>query len=178
MFGSNKKIKVYLSGPMEYAADGGTGWREVAEKRLLEAGFDTFNPCRSSEGILRRANLGTPEEYNQLKKSIQDNHKDRERYLDVTRQFIKLDLTELRTSHLVLVQVDRVASGGTAGELTLAHHLDIPVVGFCPGDIAQVSGWVLGCIDHLSFPIEGLHSPLDIAIERTIYLGKQMLENP
>jgi nucleoside 2-deoxyribosyltransferase len=177
MFGSNTKLKVYLSGPMEYAVDGGTGWREAAEKRLLEAGFDIFNPCRSSTRILHRAGLQDPDQYNALKKSIQENFQDRERYLDVTRQFIELDLTELRTSHLVLVQVDRVASGGTAGELTLAHHLGIPIVGFCPGDITQVSGWVLGCIDHLSFPVEGIASPLEIAIGRTIYLGQQMLEN-
>jgi nucleoside 2-deoxyribosyltransferase len=174
----NSKLKVYLSGPMEYAHDNGHEWRELAERQLAETGlFTSFNPCTSSQSILTAANFRDITEYKELKRTIQTKYRDRERYISTTRQFIKLDLHELYTSDIVLALVNKVSSGGTAGEITLAHYLGIPVVGFCPDDISQVSGWVLGCVDHLSFPINNaISTPLELAILKTIDLGKEILE--
>lgn len=171
------KCKVYLSGPMEYAADGGEGWREVAEQHLLLNNFDVFNPCKSSVRILEQNKLTDAAHYNELKKTIQDNNIDYAKYLAVTKQFIVLDLLELRTSHIVLVKVDKTASGGTAGELTLAYHLGIPVVGFCTGEINEVSGWILGCINDFHYLTKDqLADPLYQALNSVTYRRQGLIQ--
>lgn len=171
------RIKIYLSGPIEYAIDGGISWRTTAESILHEAGIDTFNPCNSSEDILNENDLTDVKEYNLLKRTIQTEPVHLAKYLKTTRDFIKLDLLELRTSHLILAHINDIPSGGTAGELTLARHLGIPVIGFCDGEISKVSGWVLGCVDHLSFrtnPYETLEGPLHRAIATAITFSREL----
>lgn len=148
MFGTNKKLKVYLSGAMEYSPDGGISWRQAAQKFLLDNGFEVFNPCESSEVILHNNGCESVEEYNVLKTEIDEVAWKRKKYLKITRKFVHLDLLELRTSDIVLVQISDKASGGTAGELTVAYMLDIPVIGFTEGNLSDTSGWVLACVDN------------------------------
>jgi nucleoside 2-deoxyribosyltransferase len=151
MYRSNQKVKVFLSGPIEHEADDGRGWRSRVQTELLAQGYDVFNPLDSSDKILSDCNVKSAQEYNQLKKDIHV-YENLVKYREITRHFVDIDLYELRTSHIVLAKVSAVASGGTAGELTVARMLDIPVVAFCNEPLQTVSGWVLSVPDVLFHP--------------------------
>jgi nucleoside 2-deoxyribosyltransferase len=175
MSNPTKKIKVYLSGPMEYAPDGGEGWRETAEKTLGDS-FNIFNPCKSSVEILERNRISSVQEYNHLKKTIQFDTNAYHKYLNTTKQFFNLDIDELSSSDIVLAQVNELASGGTSGELTLACAIyKIPIIGFCDGDISKISGWTLSCIDYFFFRTEwNTTAPLIDAIAAVKILSKTL----
>jgi nucleoside 2-deoxyribosyltransferase len=160
--------KVFLSGPMEYAHDGGVDWRLVAEARFKEAGFRVFNPCNISEDVLKPHKL-TVASYNKLKKTINTNLHDYQHYVEATKDIVEIDCDELRTSDFVLAKISKLASGGTAGELTLARHFGIPVAAFCDDPLETVSGWVLGLCPHI-WPVSWLMNtkPIDHAISFVI----------
>lgn len=167
-----KNRKVFLSGPMEYAPDGGADWRTIAEARFTQAGFRVFNPCNISEEVLKPHGLDVPK-YNELKKTIDTNILDFAAYWSATQDIINVDLNELRTSDLVLAKVSKIASGGTSGELTLARHLGIPIVAFCEDPIDTVSGWVIGLSEHLFTAGWCIESP---PLERAMQFALKELE--
>jgi hypothetical protein len=47
-------------------------------------------------------------------------------------------------------------SGGTSAELTVAHRKGIPVYLVTPLPLEQISGWMLGCSDHVFASVEQL----------------------
>lgn len=130
--------KIYLSGAMEYVPDGGADWRTRVEKTLGYADLEVFNPCTSGTDLLSRMGLDV-DTYHKLKYGTESEFT---RFQEITNVFIDLDLAELRTSHLVLAKLCAKGSGGTAGELTVARVLGIPVIAFCEDEISDVSGWV------------------------------------
>lgn len=142
-----RKYKVYLSGPIENAQDNGVGWREELAPKLKDLGFDIFNPIDASDPILNRFMFKSVAEYNQAK----SNENLYGLYIAATDAFIQLDMDEVRTSDILLVFLSKTFSAGTAGEVTLAKHLNIPVIGFLDTNtkVSDISGWTLGCIDEI-----------------------------
>lgn len=172
MFSSDKKFKIYLSGPIEFAKDNGANWRELAEKRLLENDFLVFNPVTASDNVLSKHDIDSVASYNKLKTEFDGDvtRTKLNRYINVTKDFIKLDIHELRTSDMVLACINNVPSAGTAGEITLAKHLGIPVVAFIETDLKNVSGWLLGCVDFICY------NDLKLPVDPSFAYSLQVLE--
>ncbi len=141
---------VYLAGAIEHAPDGGRAWRKELSTFIREhLQLAVFNPCEEEQALL------SPEEKTSLRtwKCTAP-----EQFRTVIRRFVDNDLGHLRKSSFVVCFWDRYANqgAGTAGEVTLAYFLNIPVylVTACP--VAEVPGWVLACTTHIFADFETL----------------------
>jgi hypothetical protein len=141
----------YLSGPIEFAHDGGKMWRRKLTPFLREQlGHRVYDPAEDE-----RKNL-TEEEAAHFRgwKAA-----DPERFRRVVRKIIAfdLDLIENKTDYLICFWPSADAqSGGTPAELTVAHRKGIPVYLVTPLPVEQISGWMLGCSDQLFPSVESL----------------------
>lgn len=131
-------MKVYLSGAIEHAEDGGRGWREAITELLREElHHEVYDPAADQKKDL------TDEELANFRRwKLQDPA----RFREVVRKIIAwdLDLVEEEADYLVALW-DRAAAqgGGTAAEITLAHRLGKPVYLLLAMPPAEASGWVL-----------------------------------
>ncbi len=136
--------KVYLCGGMEYAGDGGAGWRKEATEALHQLGYDVFNPCTDEAPLLYPHGLKNAKEFVNLK------YTDVPKFRMVMKHIIDYDLDVLTKCDVVLAYLDQTAIGGASGEMTLAYYMKIPVVGVqVTRDLVGIPGWNLGCVDTL-----------------------------
>jgi hypothetical protein len=97
---------VYLSGAMDFADDGGKGWREDWTNRLVQIGMNPqqiYNPCKKP--------------FHSSQFNIDDEHAlgeecratgDWERYYDIMGQIIHIDLRLVEKSDLILVNMPKI----------------------------------------------------------------------
>lgn len=137
-------MRVYLSGAIEHASDGGRGWRRDLSRFLSdEIGHQVYDPASDE-----RKNL-TEEERRDFRRWKEEAP---ERFREVVRKIIAWDLDRVeRDTDYVVALWDQAAArgGGTAAEITLAHRLGKPVfllLGMPPKD---ASGWVLAAADRV-----------------------------
>lgn len=153
-------MRAYLSGPIERAHDNELNWFDTAELALKEKGFEVFNPMKDGCDILiQKYGLGsdaTGKPKDEIRTianaeflALRKDPKTLTKFRAIMNTLVDVDMQEIRKADIVMVHASPTISGGTAGEITLARHLNIPVVGFCPTDPCTVSGWVLACCDSL-----------------------------
>lgn len=151
----------YLCGPIEFAQDGGKLWRRKLLPFLRDhLGHRVYDPAEDE-----RKNL-TDEEASHFRDW---KTSDIERYRRVIRKIIAfdLDLIEHKADYLVCYwDSDGTQSGGTPAELTAAHRKGIPVFLVTPLAHEHVSGWMLGCADHVFTSVEELKSFLTARFTR------------
>lgn len=146
----------YLSGAIEHAADGGTGWR-VSIGRFLESdlGHRVYDPAADEKKDL------TDEERAHFRRWKLDEP---DRFRGVLRKIIAWDLgwIETRADYLVALW-DRAAAqgGGTAAEITLAHRLGKPVYLVLGMPRAEASGWILAAAEEVFDDFEALREFLN-----------------
>jgi nucleoside 2-deoxyribosyltransferase len=154
-------MRVYLSGPIEYAADGGKGWRNQLKERFAGSDFVLVDPCDSSLPILQRSGLVSVNEYHRLKQNFEAYPSNKQIFHSATRNLIDHDINEVRKADLLFAKISETASGGTSGELTLAYFLGIPIIAFCEEDLSTVSGWVQSLPRSLFTGEEALEKAID-----------------
>lgn len=173
-----KPAKIYLSGPIEFATDGGVGWRKIATDYLRAKGFEVFNPIESSLELLNSVGINSVQEYNDLKKMAATDSSLMDKYIEATRLFIDYDIKQLKSSDIVFALLDKTASGGTAGELTVARDICLPVIALAnKNEMIQMSAWVFSCVNEIiwfnpetfaiefSEALEDLANYLEVVIE-------------
>jgi nucleoside 2-deoxyribosyltransferase len=147
--------RVYLSGAIEHASDGGRDWRLQIGAFLEETiGHRVYDPAADEKKSL------TEEERTHFR---QWKLGDPDRFAAVVRKIIAWDLdrVENETDYLIAYWNDAAArGGGTAAEITLAYRLGKPVylVLGMPRDGA--SGWVLAAATRVFESFEGLRTYL------------------
>ncbi len=133
-----KGRRVYLSGAIEHASDGGRGWREEIGRFLAEElGEEVYDPAADEKKDL------TEEERRHFRRWKRQAP---ERFREVVRKIIAWDLGYIQTqSDYVLAFWDDSAArgGGTAAEITLAYRLGKPVYVVLGMPLESASGWVL-----------------------------------
>jgi nucleoside 2-deoxyribosyltransferase len=131
-------LKVYLSGAIEHAPDGGRGWRaEISDLLRGELRHEVYDPVSDEKKSL------TDEELANFRRWKLE---DPVRFREVVRKIIAWDLDQVeREADYVVALWDRAAAqgGGTAAEVTLAHRLGKPVYLLLAMPPAEASGWVL-----------------------------------
>jgi hypothetical protein len=97
---------VYLSGPMDFADDGGKGWREEWTQRLVDIGMNPkqiYNPCRKP--------------FHNAQFDLDDEHAigqecrlkgDWERFYDVMGQIMHIDLRLVDKADIILVNMPKI----------------------------------------------------------------------
>lgn len=141
----------YLSGPIEFAAEGGKTWRRALAPFLRERlGHRVYDPAEDEKKNL------TDEEaahFREWKRS------DLERFRRTVRKIIQFDLDRIENEadYVICYWGDVVTqSGGTSAELTLACRKGIPVYLVTPLSAERLSGWMLACADRVFPTLEEL----------------------
>ncbi len=138
----SKRLRVYLSGGMEYARNEGADWRNNLGAWITEElGHSVFNPNEESAKYLRR--MLPNDNLRKLK------FHDMDRYLKIVRGIVSLDSREIarRTDYVVCLWDKSAQKGaGTKGEITLAKFFGKPVFLVTSHKIESIPGWVLGCV--------------------------------
>ncbi len=148
-------MKVYLSGAIEHAADGGKGWREELVALLRdELRHEVYDPAADEKKSLTEEELANFRRW---------KREDPARFRETVRKIIAwdLDTIERETDYLVALW-DRAAArgGGTAAEVTLAYRLGKPVFLLLAMPAAEASGWVLSAATEVFEDVEALKSRL------------------
>ena len=160
------KNRVYLAGAIEHAPDKGKGWRAELEDFLRKRNWHVFNPCTEEAFLL------SPEEKGHLREWKQS---DTERFRKVIRKFVDNDVKALseRTAFVVALWDCYAARGaGTAGEITLAYFLGIPVFLVCQCPLPEVPGWILACATEIYSDWESLKRRLAEMPAPDVYASK------
>jgi nucleoside 2-deoxyribosyltransferase len=147
-----EKYEVYLAGAMEYANDGGVGWRDFVTPLLKDLDIQVFNPASNEHGLLNKMGAGSAQEFLGYKKT------DPARFLECMRAIIEYDMAAIDKLDAILVYITKGLSGGTIGEITHAYrNLGIPVFAVLQDGVEfqDVSGWVLGCTTEIFTSFDG-----------------------
>ena len=144
-------MKVYLSGAIEHASDGGRGWRRaIADLLRDELRHDVYDPAADEKKCL------TEDELTNFRRWKLE---DPARFRAVVRKIIAWDLDQVESeADYVIALWDRAAAqgGGTAAEVTLAHRLGKPVYLLLGMPAAEASGWVLAAATEAFETVEAL----------------------
>ena len=142
-----RKLRVYLSGGMEYAHKEGSDWRLEMEVWLDEVmKQEVFNPNKESAKYLSKKRIS--KNFRSMKE------KDIDRFMRLVRGIVDLDSREIAVrSDYVICYWDRSAmrGAGTKGEITLAKYFGKPVYMVTQYKPGKIPSWVLGCVDRI-FP--------------------------
>ena len=133
---------VYLSGSIEFADDGGRGWRRDITAFLTDMlGHQVYDPA-----LDEKKNLTDEEAANFRQWKVEAP----ERFREVVRKIIDWDLdwVENKADYIICYWDAAAARGaGTQSELTAAYRRGIPVFLVTEMPLTEVSGWVLACAD-------------------------------
>ena len=135
-------MRAYLSGGMEYADGEGVSWRKDLQQWIeRNLGHQVFNPNVESERLFATKYKGV--DFRKLK-SV-----DIGRYREIVRDLVEIDTNEIahRSDYIVCFWDEGAAKGaGTKGELTMAKFFKKPVYLVTKFPLAELPGWVLGCV--------------------------------
>jgi len=147
-----KRLRVYLSGGMEYAKNEGINWRSEMDIWIRKnLHHQVFNPNIESEKYL--AKLLPNKDFRSLKST------DIKAYTKIVKKFVILDSKEIATrSDYIICYWDQSAQrgAGTKGELTIARYFNKPVYMVTSMPKEDIPGWVLGCITEFFSSFEQL----------------------
>lgn len=111
-----KKLKIYLSGPiMDESGGHAREWREQA-KRLLGERFILLDPMR--------------------RKFV-------DRQVDSANEIVEFDLQDVRDADLILVNYNKASIGTSMEVFYASHNLGKFVVGFSPFEFKDCSPWMV-----------------------------------
>lgn len=144
---------MYLSGAIEHASDGGTGWRRrVASFLEQELHHEVYDPAADEKKDLTEEELAYFRSW---------KLEDPTRFREVVRKIIAWDLNRIQeqTDYVVAFWDDSSGrGGGTAAEITLAYRLGKPVYLVLGMPLEATSGWVLGAATEVFQDFEELKS--------------------
>lgn len=122
---------IYLSGSMDFANDGGKGWREEWTKKLVDIGINQkqiYNPCKKP---FNGAQFDLDDEAGIWKECRETENW--ERMEEIASQIMHIDLRLVEKSDIILVNFPRMDNGfrvptyGTIHEIVLANQLKKPI---------------------------------------------------
>ena len=141
----------FLCGGMEFAPEHGREWRkDLGEWLLQNLNHQAYDPTQEARRILSAEELDGLDRWKQ---------NDLVRFRRVMRHIINHDLDVMaHRADYVVCYWDRAAArgGGTQAELTAAYRKSLPIYLVSEIPVSEISGWVLGCADHVIFGFEKL----------------------
>jgi hypothetical protein len=153
-------MMAYLCGPIEFAEGGGKLWRRKLTPFLRDTlGHRVYDPAEDELKSLTEEEAAHFREWKST---------DVERFRRTIRKIVAfdLDLIENKADYLICYWDAGATSGGTSAEMTLAYRKNLPVYLVTPLPLDQISGWMLGCSDHVFSSIEELKEFLTVRFGR------------
>jgi len=131
-----KKNKVaYLAGAIEILEDEGIYWRRIFSKALKRYNIDCIIP-NDEEGQVK---IKEKVDLKEMKKV------DIDRYVEIVRGFIKMDLEFVETADMFIVKWEGELTSGTFHETGYAYQLKKPCYLVTSKPLCEVPGWFLAC---------------------------------
>lgn len=159
-------MKTYLSGPIQYANDNGTTWRQRITPKLISMGIDVIDPCDKKDFT---SEIGDFRNQMRLWRETGDFEKIRAN-MKIIRRW---DLRAVDYSNFIIVNVDKdIPTWGTVDECVVAERQKKPILIMCKDGLA-------GCPDWL-FAIAKLHEIFtteDEVIEHLRHINEHGFEN-
>jgi hypothetical protein len=146
----SQRMRIYLSGAIEYAPDRGRAWRAAITPVLEAQGHQVYDPARDEKKNLDDVEIRHFREWKRT---------DLARFQGTIRKIIAYDLDwiEQRTDAVLCYWDEYCSQGaGTQAELTFAHRLGIPVYLVAAMPVEKISGWILGCSSRIFRTMEEL----------------------
>lgn len=134
---------VYLSGPMDFAADHGVGWRNEFKERTKHLQLKALDPCSKPGGIGSEVDQ---------EKDYAINLKKTGRFDELTKFAKKIRRIDLRLVDLcdfVVVYIDKtVPMCGTWDELFIAERQKKPVLVIYKQGKKEAPLWLFAAVNH------------------------------
>lgn len=147
-------MRAYLSGPMEYVADGGSGWRDRITPILESMGTHVLDPCKQSQGISELERVALIKRYR-----MEHNW---EAIRELAKPMRNFDLRMVDIADFLVIYINpKVQMCGTWEEIFLANREKKPMLVVWEGGKEAVSSWFFGVIHH-----SNIFSNFDELIER------------
>jgi len=147
-----KGLGCYLSGPIDYAKDNGSGWREDLSKFLESRNVKVFNPLDH--------HFDGAEEVDTVKKPTMEKMREEGRFSEIRdemKDIIHWDLRALDLSSFLVVNYDiETRMAGTLEEMFLANTQTKPVLLMVGSHVKELSTWIFG-----RFPYDHMFSSWD-----------------
>lgn len=133
----------YLSGPMDYVADGGVEWRRKFARLIYEAGLDIdlIDPTNKPGNDQK---IGE-DKIHQIKLKQEKRWKELAEYVG---EYRRNDLRSVDYSDFIVVVVDpRVPQWGTSNEVYGGEAQHKPTFFVCDGGLANFPNWLFDLLD-------------------------------
>lgn len=138
-----KNNRCYLAGPMDYAPDHGTGWRERIQIDLADMGLVFLDPCHKPT----MKALEDADTYTRLRDAKERG--DYNYVRDIMKTIRCVDLRMVDHADFLIVHLDlTVPSFGTIEEITTANRSKKPILIHIEQGKVCVSNWLLGMLPH------------------------------
>lgn len=136
----------YLSGPMEFAADDGVGWRrkfvDLCKKEKLNLNF--IDPTQKP-GEEEKEGTISEDKNHQIKLQSQGRYVELREYV---KKYRRLDLRFVDLSDFLVVVVDpNVHMCGTYNEIFVAEQQHKPCFFICEGGLKNLPRWLFDVVD-------------------------------
>ena len=129
-----KKVeKVYLCGPMEFAANNGLDWRLEARDELAQIGISCIIPNEEE------ADLKPENGWDWLKINREGE------YINLMRKIIERDLGFVEEADVLVGRWEGERMSGTIHEVGYAYQLGKPIYLISTQPITVIPGWFLAC---------------------------------
>jgi nucleoside 2-deoxyribosyltransferase len=152
-------VLIYLCGPMDYAHDGGRGWREEITDKLIAIGFhdnQILNPTRkpiTSAGHKMSDEVKLMNAYREL-----GDWQGLERLM---KRIMSIDLRMVDKADIVIANLSfDVKTTGSIHEIVTARQQHKPVYVIDTNGYKHVSGWMMGLVGY-----DRIHITMDDVIE-------------
>jgi hypothetical protein len=133
---------------MDFADDGGIGWRTEVEHRLInELGVKAYNVLNPCNKPLSSISMPLSDE-KELCKAFRDNE-NWDGLCDLVSKFMKVDLRMVDKADVLICDISATDKlTGTIHEIVVARQQHKPVYVVDTRGKAQMSGWMLALVGH------------------------------
>lgn len=171
---SHENTSVYLAGSMAAASDLGRGWRDKVRPIFQLQGFDVVNPLDIDDDLAKM--FGYSKMTHKTWIDLRENRWND--FVKACQYIVKTDTKAVSKIKILVIYLNPNAmiSLGTAGEITLAGFLGIPVFAVLDGvRDYEIPIWMRGCITSFFDSWEDLFERIDeeYSLFKTIDSQKQ-----
>lgn len=141
-------MQFYLCGPMDFAEDGGVGWREDVEQRLIEElevkPYNVLNPCNKP-----LSSISMPLSKEQELADEYRRNEDWDGLCNLVSAFMKVDLRMVDKADVLICDISATDKlTGTIHEIVVARQQHKPVYVVDSRGKGQMSGWMMALVGH------------------------------
>jgi hypothetical protein len=138
-------LRCYLSGPMEFSADGGEGWRRHITPELLKMGIIVLDPYHKTN--INISQSGRQELIKQCRRE-----RDWDAITELAKPMRNYDLRMVDACDVLIAYINPwIQTCGTWEEIFWANRMKKPILLVWEGGKEKISSWMFAVTSHENF---------------------------